>query len=179
MNKVSAGANLPQEINVVIEIPMHGGPVKYEVDKDTNVLTVDRLMQTAMYYPANYGYMPQSLGEDGDPVDVMVVTPIPLICGSVITVRPVGMLQMRDESGKDAKIVAVPVSKITKLYDHIKNYDDLDASLIAAIEHFFNHYKDLEKGKWVEISGWEPVQAAFDEITNSIKRFESPQAVEN
>lgn len=169
--KISSGRDVPNEINVIIEIPMHSEPVKYEVDKDSGVLFVDRFLSTPMFYPVNYGYIPNTLSEDGDPVDVLVVTPVPLINGSVITCRVVGMLKMTDESGVDAKLLAVPINKLTKIYEAVESYEDLPQHLLNSIEHFFNHYKDLEEGKWVKVDGWVGVQAALAEIMASIKRF--------
>ncbi len=168
---VPAGKEVPKNINVIIEIPANSPPVKYEVDKDSDALFVDRFMTTAMFYPCNYGYVPHTLSEDGDPVDVLVVTPIPLISGAVIRCRPVGMLKMSDESGPDAKIIAVPISKLTKEYDDIKTYEDLPTKLLKSIEHFFAHYKDLEPNKWVKIDGWASVDAAEQEIMAGVKRY--------
>lgn len=170
--RVSAGRDVPNEINVIIEIPMHGEPVKYEVDKDTGALFVDRFMTTSMFYPTNYGYIPNTLSEDGDPVDVLVVTPIPLLSGSVIRCRVVGMLKMTDESGVDAKLLAVPVDKLSKIYQSVKTHDDLPAHLLLSLEHFFQHYKDLETGKWVKVDGWAGPEAAKEEILSSIERFQ-------
>lgn len=177
LNKVSAGKDVPSDINVIIEIPSHGDPVKYEVDKDSGAVFVDRFMGTAMHYPCNYGYVPNSLSEDGDPVDVLVVTPIPLISGSVIRCRPVGNLKMTDDSGPDAKILAVPVDKLTPLYKEVKDYTDLPATLLAQISHFFEHYKDLEEGKWVKIDGWVGVEEAKQEILDSIERFNKEEGI--
>lgn len=171
LNRVTPGDNVPQEVNVIIEIPAHSEPVKYEVDKTTGTLFVDRLMTSAMRYPSNYGYIPNTLSEDGDPVDVLVPTPFPLISGSVITVRPVGLLNMQDESGTDKKILGVPIDKITSLYSHIHKPQDLPALQLAQITHFFEHYKDLEENKWVNIEGWELVEAAHAEILASIERY--------
>ncbi len=171
--QINSGRDVPSEINVIIEIPMHGAPVKYEVDKDSGVLFVDRFMATAMFYPANYGYIPQTLSEDGDPVDVLVVTPVPLINGAVIPCRVIGMLKMTDESGVDAKLLAVPTTKLTKMYQSIESYKDLPEYLLSSLEHFFNHYKDLEEGKWVKIDGWVGPEEARQEILSSIERFNS------
>ena len=173
LKNIAAGSDIPNDINVIIEIPAHGHPVKYEVDKESGVLCVDRFMSTAMFYPTNYGYIPQTLSEDGDPVDVLVVTPYPLLSGSIIRCRVIGMLNMSDEAGADAKLVAVPVNKLTKEYKEIKSYRDLNTVLINAIEHFFKHYKDLEPGKWVKIIGWADAEAAKKEIEASIKRYKS------
>lgn len=171
LNEISAGKNVPEEINVIIEIPMQGHPVKYEVDKDSGALFVDRFMATAMYYPCNYGYIPQTLSEDGDPVDVLVVTPVPLMCSSVIKCRVIGMLKMTDESGEDAKLIAVPIKKLSMMYDQVESYEDLPKPLLRSIEHFFQHYKDLEDNKWVKIRGWAGRDEAKAEIEASIERF--------
>jgi inorganic pyrophosphatase len=170
--RVSAGRDVPNEINVIIEIPMHGEPVKYEVDKESGVLFVDRFMTTSMFYPTNYGYIPNTLSEDGDPVDVLVVTPIPLLSGSVIRARTIGMLRMTDESGVDAKLLAVPITKLSKIYQSVQTYEDLPQHLLLSIEHFFQHYKDLEEGKWVKLEGWADREAAFQEILTSIERYQ-------
>ena len=167
---VPAGKELPDDIYVVIEIPANSDPIKYEVDKETGTLFVDRFMATAMFYPANYGYVNHTLSSDGDPVDVLVPTPYPLQPGSVIRCRPVGVLKMTDEAGGDAKVVAVPHSKLTKEYDHIKDVNDLPALLKAQIQHFFESYKALEAGKWVKVEGWEGVESARKEILDSFER---------
>ena len=172
LNLVSFGAKAPDEINVVIEIPAHGCPIKYEVHKDTGALFVDRFLGTAMFYPCNYGYVPQTLSEDGDPVDVLVVTPVPLNMGCVITCRPIGMLRMTDESGKDTKILAVPINKLTPLYQDVRHPTDLPVSLLAQIKHFFEHYKDLEPNKWVKVEDWDTAEVAKQEIQESIRRAE-------
>lgn len=163
---------MPSDINVVIEIPADSDPVKYEVDKDSGAIFVDRFMGTAMHYPCNYGYVPQTLSEDGDPIDVLVVTPHPLISGSVIRCRPVGMLKMTDEAGPDAKILAVPGDKLTDLYSTVDSVRDLPTSLIAQIAHFFEHYKDLEPGKWVKTEGWVGVNEAHAEVLAGIERYQ-------
>ncbi|MEM9242700.1 MAG: inorganic diphosphatase [Pseudomonadota bacterium] len=173
LSKIKAGADVPHDINVVIEIPANTLPVKYEIDKDSGALHVDRFVATAMSYPVNYGFVPNTLSEDGDPVDVLVVTPFPLVHGSVIRCRPVGMLAMEDESGKDAKILAVPVSKLTPLYDQVTSPDDLPQPLLASIKHFFEHYKDLEKGKWVKVQQWHDAETACQEINASVKRYQA------
>ncbi len=176
LDKVTAGDKTPEVINVVIEIPAHSDPVKYEVDKATGAMFVDRFMSTAMYYPFNYGYIPHTLSEDGDPADVMVIAPVPLISGSVIACRPIGMLGMTDEAGNDAKILAVPVPKLTTMYADVQGTEDMPQAVLDQISHFFEHYKDLEKGKWVKITGWSDKQAAYDEITDAITRYnETPK----
>ena len=154
LEKVTPGKKAPEEFNVVIEIPMNSDPIKYEVDKESGALFVDRFMTTAMYYPTNYGYVPQTLSGDGDPVDVLVITPYPLFPGVVVPCRPLGILMMEDEAGVDGKVIAVPTSKILPMYDQWKTIDDVNAMLRNAIAHFFEHYKDLEKGKWVKLEGW-------------------------
>lgn len=171
--KVSSGADLPHEINVIVEIPLRGDPVKYEVDKATGALFVDRFMNTAMHYPCNYGYVPHTLSEDGDPVDVLVVTPVPLITGAVIPCRPVGLLRMTDEKGPDRKVLAVPTDRVCALYRAVRQPADLPEMLLAQIRHFFEHYKDLEPGKWVKVEDWEGPQAAEAEITEGVQRFQS------
>jgi len=171
LDRVSCGNNVPNDVNVIIEIPSHSDPVKYEVDKETGAMFVDRFMGTAMHYPCNYGYIPQTLSEDGDPADVLVVTPIPVISGSVIRVRPLGMLLMTDEAGKDSKIIGVPVDKLTNLYSSMNSVRDLPKSLLDSIAHFFDHYKDLETGKWVKIDGWVDTEDAKREILDSIERY--------
>lgn len=173
LDRVSSGKNVPNDVNVVIEIPSHSDPVKYEVDKETGAMFVDRFMGTAMHYPCNYGYVPQTLSEDGDPVDVLVVTPIPVISGAVIRVRPLGMLCMTDEAGKDSKIVAVPIDKLSNLYTHMNSVRDLPKALLDSISHFFDHYKDLEPGKWVKIDGWVDTEEAKHEILESIERYKA------
>lgn len=172
ISNVGPGAKAPAEINVIIEIPMRGEPVKYEVDKETGAIFVDRFLEVSMVYPCNYGYVPQTLSGDGDPVDVLVPTPVPLIAGSVIRCRPVGMLAMEDESGTDTKVLAVPIDKVYRKYAHIQKATDLSPGLIERITHFFEHYKDLEKGKWVKVKGWKSAAAARKEISDSLRRHQ-------
>ncbi|QIL85797.1 inorganic diphosphatase [Vibrio sp. HDW18] len=170
LNNVPAGQSLPNDIYVVIEIPANADPIKYEVDKQSGAVFVDRFMSAPMFYPCNYGYINHTLSLDGDPVDVLVPTPYPLIPGSVIRCRPVGVLQMSDESGQDAKVVAVPHTKLSKEYDHIQDVDDLPLLLKAQITHFFEHYKELESGKWVKVDGWADAAAARTEILTAYQR---------
>lgn len=172
LDKVSPGDSLPDDINVIVEIPRHGDPIKYEVDKDTGALFVDRFMSTAMQYPCNYGYVPQTLSDDGDPVDVLVLAPFPLAVGSVVRCRPIGMLEMEDESGIDAKILAVPVDKLTKWYTKVNNFRDIPEEQLDKIAHFFEHYKDLERNKWVKIKGWVGKDEARKEIMDSVENFQ-------
>ncbi len=171
LDRVPAGAKVPDEFNVIIEIPMNSDPVKYEVDKETGAVFVDRFMLAAMHYPANYGYIPQTVSDDGDPADVLVLTPFPIQIGAVVRCRAIGVLQMEDEAGGDAKLLAVPVDKLYPPYRNIKSPDDLPTEDLGRIKHFFEHYKDLEKGKWVKVTGWEGAEAARKEIEDSVKRY--------
>lgn len=176
LDRVGPGKDVPNDINVIIEIPAHSDPVKYEVDKETGAMFVDRFMGTAMHYPCNYGYIPNTLSDDGDPVDVMVVTPHPLISGSVVRCRPVAVLKMTDESGDDAKVLAVPVTKLCSSYAKVQGPEDMPKLLLDQIAHFFEHYKDLDEGKWVRVEGWAGVDAAKEEILSSVKMFnEAPE----
>jgi len=176
LDNVPSGRDVPEEINVIIEIPLRSDPVKYEVDKSAGALVVDRFLETAMHYPCNYGYVPRTLAEDGDPVDVMVVGDYPLISGCVIRCRPVGVLKMTDEAGADAKIVAVPATEVTEHYRDVNGIDDLPPSLLARLAHFFEHYKDLEPGKWVRSEGWGSAAEAKTEIRNAVRRYEETSA---
>ena len=171
-NEISPGKNPPENCNMVVEISACDRPVKYEVCKDNNQLTVDRFLQTSMVYPCNYGYIPKTLCDDGDPLDVLVITPFAVQAGAVIAVRPIGMLAMTDEAGLDHKLLAVPVAKLTPMYNHIKTVSDLPTSMLQTIEHFFQHYKDLEDGKWVKVDGWEQVEAAQKAVINAIKAYD-------
>ncbi len=176
LEHVKSGENVPNDINVIIEIPAHSDPVKYEVDKATGAMFVDRFMSTAMHYPCNYGYVPHTLSSDGDPVDVLVLTPVPLITGSVVRCRPVGVLKMTDESGDDAKVLAVPIDKLCTMYRQVQDFRDLPPMLLNQIAHFFEHYKDLDEGKWVRVEGWGGVDEAKEEIMNSIRMYqEAPE----
>jgi inorganic pyrophosphatase len=173
LDRVPVGRDIPNDFNVIIEIPAHGEPIKYEVDKESGAMFVDRFMSTAMHYPCNYGYIPHTLSEDGDPVDVLVITPIPLITGVVVRCRPVGMLKMADEAGEDAKLLAVPVDKLTNLYRDIESPRDLPESMLNQISHFFEHYKDLEAGKWVKVQGWVGAEEAKAEILAGVQRYQA------
>ena len=170
-DKVSPGKKIPEIFNVIIEIPMNADPVKYEVDKESGALFVDRFMGTAMHYPCNYGYIPQTIAGDGDPVDVLVLTPFPLFPGVVVSCRAIGVLMMEDEGGQDAKLLAVPEDKILPIYAHLQKPDDLHPLQLNQIQHFFEHYKDLEKGKWVKVKGWGGVADAHKEILEGIERY--------
>ena len=175
LDRVRAGNDVPNDCNVIIEIPMHGDPIKYEVDKETGAVFVDRFMSTAMHYPCNYGYIPNTLSDDGDPSDVLVLSPVPLITGVVVRCRPIGMLKMDDEAGGDAKILAVPIDKLTELYRTIHSPDDLPEISTRQIAHFFEHYKDLEPGKWVRVSSWVSADEAKAEIMASVARYQAAQ----
>ncbi len=172
LHTIKPGNNVPYEINVIIEIPAHSAPIKYEIDKESGMLFVDRIIGTSMHYPCDYGYIPKTLSEDGDPLDVCVLGPHPLHRGCVVRCRPIGMLHMIDESGIDCKILAVPIDKLTSLYKHIQDIKDVPEILLKQIGHFFAHYKDLEDGKWVKLEGWVDANAAKQEITKSIERYQ-------
>jgi len=172
LNLVSSGRDLPNDFNVIIEIPMNADPIKYEVDKESGAIFVDRFMGTAMHYPCNYGYVPNTLSEDGDPVDVLVITPFPLFPGVVVRCRPIGVLKMSDEAGEDAKVLAVPVDKVLSIYSHWQKPEDINELRLRQIQHFFEHYKDLEKGKWVKIQGWFGPEDAKQEILNGVASYQ-------
>src|SRR5690606_234633 len=171
LDHVPTGSNVPEEINVVIEIPKDAEPVKYEVDKDSGAIFVDRILSTPMRYPCNYGYIPRTICGDGDPADVLVILPLPLIPGSVIRCRPVGVLRMRDEAGGDEKILAVPVDKVFAGYSHIDDISKVSPHWLERIGHFFEHYKDLEKGKWVKLDGWGGAAEARKILLEAIERY--------
>ena len=173
LSKVTPGKNAPDTFNVIIEIPMNADPVKYEVDKESGAIFVDRFMSTAMHYPTNYGYVPKTISGDGDPVDVLVITPVPLIPGVVVTCRPIGILKMTDEAGEDGKVLAVPTDKILSIYTQWQKPEDLNPLRLKTIAHFFEHYKDLEEGKWVKINGWEGPESAKKEILEGIANFQN------
>ncbi|MFA9274841.1 MAG: inorganic diphosphatase [Candidatus Aquirickettsiella gammari] len=176
LNKVSAGRDLPNDFNVIIEIPMNADPIKYEVDKESGAIFVDRFMGTAMHYPCNYGYVPNTISGDGDPVDVLVITPFPLIPGVVVRCRPIGILNMHDEAGADGKVLAVPIDKILPIYQHWQKPEDLNILRLNQIQHFFEHYKDLEPGKWVKIDGWGGTDEARAEILNGVENYKKSLA---
>jgi inorganic pyrophosphatase len=173
LSKVTPGKNAPDTFNVIIEIPMNADPVKYEVDKESGAIFVDRFMSTSMHYPTNYGYVPQTISGDGDPVDVLVITPVPLIPGVVVTCRPIGILKMTDEAGEDGKVLAVPTDKILSIYTQWQKPEDLNPLRLKTIAHFFEHYKDLEEGKWVKINGWEGPESAKKEISDGITNYQN------
>ncbi len=173
LHQVTVGQDVPNDVNVIIEIPRHSEPVKYEVDKDSGAIFVDRMLKTSMRYPCNYGYIPHTLCGDGDPADVLVIMPLPLIPGSVVRARPIGVLKMTDEAGEDDKIVAVPIEKITGLYRDVASIHDLQQITRDQISHFFEHYKDLERGKWVRVDGWQGAEEAKQIIRESVERFDN------
>jgi len=173
LHNVTPGEKSPAEFNVIIEIPMNADPIKYEVDHETGAMFVDRFMGTAMHYPCNYGYVPMTIADDGDPVDVLVITPYPLIPGVVVTCRPLGLLKMEDEAGGDSKLLAVPIDKILPIYTHWQKPEDMNMLRLNQIQHFFEHYKDLEPGKWVKVTGWEGPESAREEIRTGVTRFQA------
>ena len=171
LKSVSAGKNSPEEFNVIVEIPAHSDPIKYEVDKDSGALFVDRFMMTSMHYPCNYGYVPETVSDDGDPVDVLVITPFPVAMGAVVPCRAIGVLKMEDEAGQDAKLLAVPIDRVLPIYKHWRKPEDLAPERLHQIPPLFEHYKDLEKGKWVKVQGWEGPESAKQEIIDSAQRY--------
>ena len=176
LHNVGPGARAPEQFNVIIEIPMNADPIKYEVDEATGALFVDRFMSTSMHYPCNYGYIPQTLADDGDPVDVLVITPVPLISGVVVTCRPIGLMRMQDEAGGDNKLLAVPINKVLPIYSHWQKPEDINQMRLKAIQHFFEHYKDLEEGKWVKVRGWEGPEAAKAEVVAGLAAYKKLKA---
>ena len=170
LDKISAGDNLPDEVNVIIEVPLGSEPIKYEVDKASGAMFVDRFLYTAMHYPCNYGFIPNTLSDDGDPVDVMCYGSRPLVPGAVVAARPIGVLIMEDEAGLDEKILAVPCHRLTKYYDSVNDYHDLPPILLDRISHFFEQYKALEPNKWVKVKGWEGIDEAKRLISEGVKK---------
>ncbi len=170
---IKIGEDPPADVNVIVEVPVGGQPIKYEMDKDAGTLVVDRFLYTPMTYPGNYGFVPHTKSEDGDPIDVLVCNTRPLVPGCVINVRPIGALMMEDDAGKDEKIIAVPSPHLTKRYIDVKNFSDLPEITLQQIQHFFEHYKDLEQGKWVKIGEWMDAEQARTMIANAIERARS------
>ena len=170
INRLPPGKNPPYEINVFIEVPLRSDPIKYEYDKETGFIFVDRYLYTTMFYPCNYGFIPNTLSGDGDPIDVMVVGRMPVMSGAVLRTRPIGVLEMEDEAGMDEKLLAVPIDKITQINKGIRTYQDLPEIDLARIAHFFEHYKDLEPNKWVKVLGWEGPEKAHQLILEGIER---------
>ena len=170
IDAIAIGNNPPDDVNVIIEVPIGGEPIKYEMDKAAGTLVVDRFLHTPMRYPGNYGFVPHTLSDDGDPIDVLVANTRPIVPGAIINVRPIGVLQMEDDAGGDEKIIAVPVPRLTKRYSHVTNYTDLPEITIQQIQHFFEHYKDLEPDKWVKLIGWGDAAKARNLIAEAIER---------
>ena len=170
IDAITIGENPPEDVNVIIEVPLGGQPIKYELDKDAGTLVVDRFLYTPMSYPGNYGFVPHTLSEDGDPIDVLVINTRELVPGCVINVRPVGVLIMEDNAGQDEKVIAVPSHALTKRYDHVLTISDLPEITKEQIEHFFEHYKDLEPGKWVKIGDWHGTEIAKQLVVEAIDR---------
>ena len=170
LDAIPIGKNPPEDVNVIVEVAIGGEPIKYEMDKEAGTLVVDRFLYTPMRYPGNYGFVPHTLSDDGDPIDVLIANTRPIVPGAVIAVRPVGVYKMEDDGGGDEKIIAVPVPKLTRRYEHIKNYTDMPAITLEQIQHFFEHYKDLEPGKWVKVLGWGDAAEARRLIAEAIER---------
>lgn len=170
LDAISTGANPPEEVNVVVEVPVGGEPIKYEMCKESGALIVDRFLYTAMRYPGNYGFIPHTLSDDGDPCDVLIANQRGIIPGALVACRPVGVLKMQDEGGGDEKIVAVPVPRLTRRYESVRNYTDLPDITIKQIQHFFEHYKDLEGSKWVKVAGWGDAEEAQQLIMDAVAR---------
>ncbi len=170
IDAIPLGKNPPKEVNVIVEVPVGGEPIKYEMDKEAGTLVVDRFLHTSMRYPGNYGFIPHTLSDDGDPTDVLIISQRPIVPGAIMAVRPVGVLKMTDEAGGDEKIIAVPAKNITKRYNDIHNHTDLPEILLQQIEHFFTHYKDLEEGKWAKTEGWGDATEAQQLIVEAIER---------
>jgi inorganic pyrophosphatase len=173
IDAIAIGRNPPEDVNVIIEVAIGGEPIKYEMDKEAGTLVVDRFLYTPMRYPGNYGFVPHTLSDDGDPIDVLVANTRPIVPGAVINVRPVGVLKMNDESGGDEKIIAVPAPKLTQRYVNVHNYTDMPSITLEQIQHFFEHYKDLEPGKWVKVLGWGDAAEAKTLIVEAIERARS------
>jgi inorganic pyrophosphatase len=170
IDAIAVGVNPPQDVNVIVEVPIGGEPIKYELDKAAGTLVVDRFLHTPMRYPGNYGFVPHTLSADGDPIDVLVANTRPIVPGAVINVRPIGVLKMVDDAGRDEKILAVPTAKLTKRYAHVANYTDLPRITLEQVQHFFAHYKDLEPGKWVKMGGWGDAEEARQLLREGIAR---------
>ena len=173
LSAISIGKNAPHDVNVVIEVPIGGEPIKYEMDKESGALVVDRFLYTSMRYPGNYGFIPHTLSDDGDPIDVLIANQRAIIPGAVVACKPVGVLKMQDEAGGDEKIIAVPVPRLTRRYENVHNYLDLPDITIKQIEHFFQHYKDLEPGKWVKVLGWGNAIEAENLILEAMERLKN------
>jgi inorganic pyrophosphatase len=176
LNAVSIGKNAPHDVNVIIEVPIGGEPIKYEMDKDAGALVVDRFLYTSMRYPGNYGFVPHTLSGDGDPCDVIVANTRAIVPGAIMSCRIVGVLLMEDEAGGDEKLIAVPSPKLTRRYEKVQNYTDLPAITLQQIEHFFSHYKDLEPGKWVKVVRWGDAEEAKKLLLEGVERAKAEKA---
>lgn len=176
LDAIPVGHNPPHDVNVIVEVPLGGEPVKYEMDKEAGTLVVDRILYTSMRYPGNYGFVPHTLSDDGDPVDILIANQRPIIPGAVINCRPLGVLNMVDEEGHDEKIIVVPTGRVSAMFEHVNNYRDLPSMLLRQIEHFFQRYKDLEDGKWVKIDHWGDENEAREKICQAIERYQSTKA---
>ncbi|GAB5470502.1 MAG: inorganic diphosphatase [Rhodospirillales bacterium] len=170
IDAVPIGDNPPEDVNVIVEVPVGGEPIKYEMDKEAGAMYVDRFLYTPMRYPGNYGFVPHTLSDDGDPIDVLVPNQRPIVPGAIMNCRPIGVLHMEDEGGGDEKVIAVPSHKLTQRYDRVKSVEDLPVITVKQIEHFFEHYKDLEDGKWVKVVGWGGIEEAFTMVRQAIER---------
>jgi inorganic pyrophosphatase len=175
LDAIAIGRNPPDEVNVIIEVPVGGEPIKYEMDKISGALVVDRFLYTAMRYPGNYGFIPKTLSDDGDPCDVLIVNQRGIVPGAIMAVRPVGVLKMRDEAGGDEKIIAVPATRLTRRYEQVHNYTDLPQITVQQVQHFFEHYKDLENSKWVRVLGWADAAEARTLIATAIERYRAQE----
>ena len=173
IERIPPGDNPPFDVNVIIEVPVRSDPIKYEMDKDTGVMMVDRILGTSMHYPVNYGFIPNTLSGDGDPVDVMVMCDIPINSGALVKARPIGVMMMTDDGGEDEKILAVPTDKTSQIFRQYQSYSDLPIPLCNQIEHFFSHYKDLEQGKWAKVQGWGGPAEAGKFIMDGIARVKN------
>jgi inorganic pyrophosphatase len=170
IDAIKIGDNPPEDVNVIVEVPIGGEPIKYEMDKAAGTLVVDRFLHTPMRYPGNYGFVPHTLSDDGDPIDVLIANTRPIVPGAVVNVRPIGVFKMEDQAGGDEKIIAVPVPRLTKRYEHVMEYTDMPEIAVQQIQHFFEHYKDLEPGKWVKVLGWGDAAEARKLIAKAIER---------
>jgi inorganic pyrophosphatase len=173
LDAISIGRNPPHEVNVIVEVPVGGEPIKYEMDKASGTLVVDRFLYTSMRYPGNYGFIPHTLSDDGDPCDVLIANQRGIVPGAIVAVRPVGVLKMQDEAGGDEKVLAVPMPKLTQRYAHVMNYTDLPEITLKQMQHFFEHYKDLEPGKWVRVSTWTAAEEAKREVMKGVERYQA------
>ncbi|GHF30208.1 inorganic pyrophosphatase [Kordiimonas sediminis] len=179
ISKIPVGENAPWDVNVIVEVPVGTEPIKYEMDKDSGALFVDRIMHTSMRYPCNYGFIPHTLADDGDPVDVLIANQTPIMPGAVVRCRPIGVLVMEDEAGMDEKLLMVPVDKLNPWYTSVSDYSEMPKLFLERVSHFFAHYKDLEEGKWVDIKGWESKEKAASLIEEGVQAYKAAGSPEN